>query len=202
MKKTLRVALMLTVILAISANVWATPVSFTPSPADSSVVVTNYPDGALLLEGTMTAQLALSANPFTLADNETQVLDFFTLSVSGLTLLDSYRIAATLAFSAPPIAGEATGGGIFGTIGGIISGGTLSWDTGTLPDYFTLADGNVVMIDFENDIAIGSFGRTTVHAYVTNLGTAGASAVPEPLTVLLLGLGLVGLSGAGRRLQK
>ena len=194
MKKTLRVALMLTVILAISANVWATPVSFTPSPADSSVVVTNTLGG-----GTMTANLALSANPFTLADNETQTLDFFTLSVSGFTFYDSYRISATLAFSAPPIEGEATGGGIFGTIGGFISSGTLVWDTGTLPDYFTLADGNVVMIDFENDIAIGLLGKTTVHAYVTNLGGA-ASAVPEPLTVLLLGLGLVGLAGAGRRL--
>ncbi|HOE80499.1 MAG TPA: PEP-CTERM sorting domain-containing protein [Smithellaceae bacterium] len=211
MKKLLKLSLALAVIVSLSSVALATPVDFTPNLSGSSVIVTSYnSDGSLRLEGAVTANLALSGSPFTLQDNETQVLDFFTLGASPCISNgnEPYRISATLAFLEPPIAGQATGGGSFYTVLGTLRSGTLHWDDGTLPYYFTLADGNVVRIDFEDDMHIGqgslpgmSEDPWMVHAYVTNLGGA-ASAVPEPLTIMLLGLGLVGLAGAGRKLQK
>ena len=207
MKKLLKLSLVLAVIISLASVALATPVDFTPNVRGSSVVVTNYGSP---LGGNVTANLALSGSPFTLQDNETQVLDFFTLGASPCISNgnEPYRISATLAFLEPPIAGQATGGGSFYTVLGTLRSGTLHWDDGTLPYYFTLADGNVVRIDFEDDMHIGqgslpgmSEDPWMVHAYVTNLGSA-ASAVPEPLTIMLLGLGLVGLAGVGRKFQK
>lgn len=197
MKATLRVLLTLAAVVFLAASAWATPVTFTPNFGVSSVSITNYSDGVPFIEGKMTGNLVLSATPFTLADNGMQTLDFFTLRASGLTFYDKYRVAATLAFLTPDIAGHATGGGIFGTIGGVISAGTLFWDAGTLPDFFTLSDGNVVKINFQDGIAI-AYGNstTTVDAYVTNQGGA---AVPEPSTLMLLGSGLLGLVMVGRK---
>lgn len=193
MKKTSLLLLSLVIVLSLAVNVWATPVTFTPDVVGSSVIVT---DTAPL--GKLTGTLALSGSGFTLADGAMQTLNFFTLNANGISFGRSYNIEATLAFSAPPIGSEGVGGGKFYTFFGVLSGGTLSWND--MPKNYTLADGNVISIDFQDGWDIGLGDTVMVHAYVTNNG--GGTAVPEPTTMLLFGLGLLGLAGLRRKFKK
>jgi len=190
-----KVIITLFLVLCMAGAVWATPVMFTPDVSGSSVTVI---DNAKW--GNMKGTLALAASPFTLADGITQTINFFTLTASGIAFNKNYSVEAKLAFSAPLIESEGDGSGKFTTIFGLLSGGTLTWDPATIPNIFTLADGNQIKIDFENGSTIGFGNTATVHAYITNLG--GATAVPEPITILLLGLGLVGIAGIRRKIKK
>jgi len=174
----------------------ATPLSFDLSGASGGSSVTVH-DSALL--GTLTGTLAnnLDNQIFTLSDGMTRKVDFFTLTANGLALNNNFTIAATLAFDSPIISATGSGGGKFTTLFGILSGGTLTWDNNSLPDTFTVG-GNKVSVDFE-DLKDFGFGNTAmVHAFVTNQG-GGASPVPEPNTIILLGAGLFGLAIYGKR---
>ncbi|MHB8137433.1 MAG: PEP-CTERM sorting domain-containing protein [Smithellaceae bacterium] len=196
MKATSRILLTLAVVFVFTANVWATPVTFNPDLTGSSVTAVDYS-----WFGSLTAELAMSGDSFTLADNATQTLDFFTLTASQLFLIDGiYHVEATLAFSDPPIISQGTGNGFVWTLFGIITTMGLVWDDSTLPDYFTLVDGNQIKIDFMDTGAFGVGDTMMVQAQVTNLGNA--STVPEPATMMLLGFGLIGIACVRRKYKQ
>lgn len=188
--------LMLVIVFVLAANVWATPVTFTPDVAESSVNAVDYS-----WTGVLTADLALSGTPFTLDDGATKTLDFFNLTASQLFLFNPYfQVEATLAFSTPSIVSHGNGEGVVFSIFGIITGMGLVWDNSTLPDYFTLADGNKIKIDFLDTGEFGVGNTMMVQAEVTNLGIT--TAVPEPATMLLLCFGLMGLAGVRRTIKQ
>ena len=169
MERACRVLITFAFILLFAGNVWASPETFTTDPGASSVTVTDTAP-----YGNVTGTVVLPLETFSLDDNATQTLDFFTLTTSGFALNQSYDVTATLAFSTPPLLGTGSGGGIFYTAIGILSYGTLTWSE---PSPITLADGNVIQISFPD--LKGYFGNTvTVEASVTN--------TPEPPSGLLL----------------
>jgi hypothetical protein len=155
----------------------------------SSVSTTGYPQlSANLVAG-------LGNEMFSLAQGESHSFDFFTISLDPCCWTSGvYGIEATLAFDAPAGSGPAqgSGGGWASTFFGIISGGFLTWDSSTLPDILTTANGSIFSVDFADGIDLSLGNSATVQATVT-----ATSVVPIPAALPLMagGLGLLGFMG-------
>ncbi len=174
----------------------ATPICFDLAGSISASSENITGQQALIGNAHLNGSLAstLDRQIFTLSDNQTLPVDFYTLTASDLV-----SIAPSIGLASGP------GSGIIGTtiipLIGHDSGGILSWNSTTLSDFFTNLDGNTVKVNLGGGLAIGLGNTTMVHAVIMNKD-GGAAPVPEPGTILLLGGGLVGIFTLSRRRMK
>ncbi len=198
MKKTLiSLASMLLVAGSIgvaSATLVGFDVAGNPVSSVKAIAANGFFSGNTNISATLAS--TLDGEVFQLADGQTKMIDFFTLSVEGIGF-DSYTVGAILGFDSPDMGKTiGSGAGYFATLGGILSGGTLNWTTA--PGSFMDINGNNISVDFESGVAFGLGNTAMVHASITNNG-GGTAPVPEPSTMILVGLGLAGLIGYNRK---
>jgi hypothetical protein len=190
MKKLLLVCGTFFLVFGVVTLSHATLIDFSVSPAESVVSVNN-----LSTSGDTSVDVDLSpledVDDFSLSEGESHTFDFFEIAVDGWGI-GSADVTATLDFDDPDVSGTGSGSGGWFTIGGQFSGGTLTWDE--QPDPILLASGETIGIEFSNVYGLGFGNSAIVTATVTNI-----APVPEPPTMLLLGSGLIGLSGFVRR---
>jgi hypothetical protein len=139
-------------------------------------------------------------NPYQIGDGDTIEFEFATLTLSGdgLGVIGSTDIRANLAFDAGLDPYYAEGSGEYLTaLYGIIDAGYLRWNSD--PGIITLSNGDFFEVSFLDIEGFGlSCPGSSTYSIMAQV-TAHAAPVPEPGTIVLMGLGLVGLAGMGRK---
>jgi hypothetical protein len=178
-------------VLVIVGMAGAIPIDFDLSGANSSVELSNVSTWGWT---SVTAGIVdtLETETFTLNDGESATFDFFEVTVEGLGF-GTADVTATLALDEPLSSGSGDGSGGWFTFFGKFNAGFLNWDT--QPETVILDNGDYFDIIFHDILDWGPNNSKIVQATITAHG----APVPEPATMLLLGTGLVGLAGIGRK---